>query len=191
MVICDKENRTKLPPCLCTLDTLRLRQNCRHFADDIFKCILFNGNTRTSLDILLKIFWKFRINNIPSLVQIMAWYEIGLYQSSRPLCACTHGSALPWWRHQMETFDGMGIHRSPVNFPHKGQWRGALMFSLICARINGWVNTREAGDLRCHPAHHDVTVMTLWAFVKLQRKTFIEVLRKIRCYHSRKRHWVS
>ena len=40
-----------------------------------------------------------------------------------------------------------GIHQSPVNSPHKGQWRGALMFSLICARINGWVNNREAGDL--------------------------------------------
>ena len=50
-------------------------------------------------------------------------------------------------------------HRSPVNSPHKGQWRGALMFSLICARINGWVNNREAGDLRRHRAHHDVTVM--------------------------------
>ena len=32
-----------------------------------------------------------------------------------------------------------GIHRSPVNSPHKGQWRGALMFSLICAWINDWV----------------------------------------------------
>ena len=41
-----------------------------------------------------------------------------------------------------------GIHRSPVNSPHKGQWRGALMFTLICAQINGWVNNREAGDLR-------------------------------------------
>ena len=40
------------------------------------------------------------------------------------------------------------IHRSPVNFPHKGQWRGALMFSLINAWINDWVNNREAGDLR-------------------------------------------
>ena len=39
-----------------------------------------------------------------------------------------------------------GIHRSPVNSPHKGQWRGALMFSLICDWINGWVNNREAGD---------------------------------------------
>ena len=39
-----------------------------------------------------------------------------------------------------------GIHWSPVNSPHKGQWRGALMFSLICVWINGSVNNREAGD---------------------------------------------
>ena len=52
-----------------------------------------------------------------------------------------------------------GVHRSPVNSPHKGQWRGALMFSLICVWINGWVNNREAGDLRRHRAHYDVTVM--------------------------------
>ena len=39
-----------------------------------------------------------------------------------------------------------GIRRSPVNSPHIGQWRGALMFSLIYAWINGWVNNREAGD---------------------------------------------
>ena len=55
-----------------------------------------------------------------------------------------------------------GIHRSPMDSPHKGQWRGALMFSLICAWINGWVNNREAGDLRRHPDHYDVTVMTWW-----------------------------
>ena len=41
-----------------------------------------------------------------------------------------------------------GIHRSPVNSPHKGQWRGALMISLICVWIKGWENSREAGDLR-------------------------------------------
>ena len=52
-----------------------------------------------------------------------------------------------------------GVHRSPVNTPHKGQWRGALMFSLICAWINGWVNNHEAGDLRRHCAHYDFTVM--------------------------------
>ena len=42
---------------------------------------------------------------------------------------------------------------------HKGQWRGALLFSLICAWINGWVNNREASDLRRHRAHYDIAVM--------------------------------
>ena len=43
-----------------------------------------------------------------------------------------------------------GVHLSPVNSPRKGQWRGVLMFSLICAWTNGWVNNCEAGDLRRH-----------------------------------------
>ena len=69
-----------------------------------------------------------------------------------------------WWRHQMNKFRRhwpfvRGIHRSPVNSPHKGQWRGALMFSLICAWIYGWVNNRDAGDLRRHRAHYDIIVM--------------------------------
>ena len=45
------------------------------------------------------------------------------------------------------------------NFPHKGQWREALMFSLIFAWINDWVNNREAGDLRRQHGHYDVIVM--------------------------------
>ena len=52
-----------------------------------------------------------------------------------------------------------GIHRSPVNSPHKGQWRGALMFSLICVWINAWVNNSDPGELRRHRAHYDVTVI--------------------------------
>ena len=52
-----------------------------------------------------------------------------------------------------------GIHWLPVNSPHKGQWCGALMFSLICVWMSGWVNNGEAGDMRCHRAHYDVTVM--------------------------------
>ena len=65
------------------------------------------------------------------------------------------------WRHQMETFSASlaicaGNHRSSVNSTHKGQWRGALMFSVICSWINGLVNNREAGDLRRHRPHYDV-----------------------------------
>ena len=77
-----------------------------------------------------------------------------------------------------------GIHRSPVNSPHKGQWHGALMFSLICVWINGWVNNHEVGDLRPHRAHHDVTVMHHWLHInnfrccqrrKYQNDIFISV----------------
>ena len=53
------------------------------------------------------------------------------------------------WKHIPRYWPFMrGIHRSPVNSPHKGQWRRALMFSLICAWTNGWPNNRDAGDLR-------------------------------------------
>ena len=46
--------------------------------------------------------------------------------------------------------------RSPVNSPHKGQWRGALMFSLI----DVWINNRKAGDLRRYRAHYDIVMNT-------------------------------
>ena len=52
-----------------------------------------------------------------------------------------------------------GIHWSLVVSPHKGQWRRALMFSLISAWTNGWTNNRDPGDLRRCPARNDVTVM--------------------------------
>ena len=65
----------------------------------------------------------------------------------------------------METFSALlalcaGNSPVPVNSPHKGQWRGALMFPLIYAWINDWVNNREAGDLRRQRGHYDVIVMT-------------------------------
>ena len=71
-----------------------------------------------------------------------------------------------WWLHQMETFYvllALCAGNSPVTdeFPHKDQWRGVLVFSLIRASINGWVNNRGAGDKRWHRAHYDVTVMSL------------------------------
>ena len=66
------------------------------------------------------------------------------------------------WKHFPRNWPFVrGIHRSRW-IPHtKGQWHGALMFSLICVRINGWVNNREAGDLRRYRGHYDVIVMIL------------------------------
>ena len=64
------------------------------------------------------------------------------------------------WKHFLNYWPFVrGIHRLPVNSPRKGQWRGALMFSLICSWINGWVNHRETGDLRRHRAY-DIIVMS-------------------------------
>ena len=64
------------------------------------------------------------------------------------------------WKHFPRNWPFVrGIHRSPVNSPDNGQWRGALMFSLICAWIKTWVNNGEAGDLRRYRAHYDVIVM--------------------------------
>ena len=66
------------------------------------------------------------------------------------------------WKHVPHYWPfARGIHRSPVNAPHKGQWRGALMFSLICTWTNGWLKNRDAGDLRRNRAHYDITVMGL------------------------------
>ena len=82
--------------------------------------------------------------------------------AGRVLLCLRSSSEIPWWRHQIETLSALLAlceGNSPVNYPHKGQWRRALMFSSICAWINGWVNNREAGYLRHHRAHYDVTVM--------------------------------
>ena len=68
------------------------------------------------------------------------------------------------------------IHRSPVNFPHKGQWRGALMFSLIYVWINDWANNREAGDLRRQHGHYDVIVMIRFIFLRM--KSGVNILKR-------------
>ena len=75
-----------------------------------------------------------------------------------------------WWRHQKEKFSALLAIRagnSPATgkFPAQRPVTGALTFSFICAWITGWVNSREAGDLRRHRAHDDVTVMC-WPSVR-------------------------
>ena len=104
------------------------------------------------------------------------WWEFGTapWNWRSYICVCVwdicivHGNHddVIKWKHFPRYWPFVrGIYRSPVNFQHKGQWRRALMFSLICAWINGWVNNRETDDLRCHCTHYDVIVM--FTFVKL------------------------
>ena len=71
---------------------------------------------------------------------------------------------ISWWCREIKTFSALlvicaGDSPVPGEFPAQSQWRGALMFSLICVWTNGSVNNREAGGLRRHRAHYDVIVM--------------------------------
>ena len=92
-----------------------------------------------------------------------AWWWLGAVRCRRPNFVSVytqdqqlkdtriwHNDVIKWKHFSRYWPFGWGIRRSPVNFPHKGQWRGVLMFYLICA----WT-----GDLRHHRAHYDVTVM--------------------------------
>ena len=84
----------------CVFNTLRPIQNGRRFADDTFKRIFLNENIRISIKISLKFVPKGLINNIPALVQIMAWRRAGDKPLSEPMMVClpTHtcGTRSQW-----------------------------------------------------------------------------------------------
>ena len=85
-----------------------------------------------------------------------SWHGTAFFITS-PLC---HDDLIKWKHFRVSYWPfARGIHRSSVNSPYKGQWRGTLMFSLVCACRNGWVNNRDDGDLRRHRTHYDVTAM--------------------------------
>ena len=72
-------------------------------------------------------------------------------------CTFIHNDVMKWKHFPRYWLFVLGIHRSPVNSPYKGQWRGISMFSLICTWTNGWVNTRDVSDLRRHRPDYDDT----------------------------------
>ena len=84
---------------------------------------------------------------------------IALTFPTQPWVITNHDDVIKWKHFPRYWPFVRGIHWSPVNFPHKGQWRGVLMFSLICTWINGCVNNDDAGDLRRHYADYDVIAM--------------------------------
>ena len=128
---------------------------------DVFRCNIsgaIHWKTHVATDYFsCHEYWMMRASVLPNSMQKCICGNIG----------SKHGDVIKWkhfshyWR-----FVQRGTHWSPVNSPHKGQWPGALMFFLICAWINGWVNNHEAGDLRRHHAHYDIIVMK-------KQKTFL------------------
>ena len=89
--------------------------------------------------------------------------DLTLVNSVVPTVTIRHDDVIKWKHFPRNWPFVRGIHRSPVNSLDKGQWRGALMFSLICVWINDWVNNREAGNLRRCRAHYGVIVMSRYS----------------------------
>ena len=83
---CSRHHSTILEgPFHRNINTLRPRQNGRQFPDDILKWIFLNENDWISIEISLKFVPKGQINNIPALVQMMAWRRIGDKPLSEPM----------------------------------------------------------------------------------------------------------
>ena len=96
--------------------------------------------------------------------------------------AMCHNDVVKWKHFPRYWSFVRGIHRSMVNSPHKGQWHGALMFYLICAWINSWVNNREAGDLRRNRAQ----LQAPWYILKYYKHGVNEWLSFSNCFTPEK-----
>ena len=130
---------------------------------------LLNNEDMKSWNGQSRMIWIIDVHNRTHYTLCEVWWILQnfkeeTYKSWGVYYRVTWNSNKRWWSHQMEAFSALlaicaGKSPVPVKSPNKDQWRGALMFSLICVWINGWVNNREAGDLTRYRAHYDVTVM--------------------------------
>ena len=144
----------------------------RHQAGVPWVCITVSGTVTVPLSLRCRRYCRFKAKAVPSSHQPNAhtlvcyhykflstprrnstWNEVEIFGF------LIHDGVIKWKHFPRNCLFVRGIRRSPVNSPHKGQWRGALMFSLIRAWTSGWVNSGDAGDLRRHRAHYDVTAI--------------------------------
>ena len=101
------------------------------------------------------------LGRLATLVEELVWLGVVMhsFRSTVSSVVWVNNDDVIKWKHFLRYWPFVrGIHQSPLNSPHKGQWRGALMCSLICAWINGWLNNREAGYFRRNSANYGVTV---------------------------------
>ena len=126
--------------------------------------LFYNTWTVNVCQTIMHSVWKQRLWVQVSLLSTILCVKSGFLKKDNSLVSW---ESMSWWRHQMETFSALQAlcaGNSPVTgeFPsHKDQWRGALMVSLICAWTNIWANNGDAGDLRRHRTHYDVTLMVV------------------------------
>ena len=148
--------------------------NPEKYTCGIFTLVLASNQGNVFFPLLYDISWEHscchwtRVWCTMFLCLTQCWYVCLYFLSvSNQLSVHLHDDVIKW-RHFLRYWPFVqGIHWSPVNSPHKGQWCGALMFSLICAWMNSWVNNLGTGDLRRNRAHYDVIVMCLSVSVSI------------------------
>ena len=115
--------------------------------------------------------WPFKFSMVRApkryVIQVLAW--------QLPI---SHKDVIKWKHFPRYWPFVRGIHRWPVDSPHKGQWHGALRFSLICAWTNGWANNRDA-DAPSRPLSPHCNMSFFWCFARF----LIDL-----CYEPLERH---
>ena len=122
-----------------SVNTLRPRQNGCHFPDDIFKWIFLNENVWISINISLKFVPRGPINNIPTLVQVMAWRRLGDKPLSEPMMVRlrTHICVTrPQWVNGLATYRWHTIIQA----------NDGLVCLCICVMWHQWVNHTKYWD---------------------------------------------
>ena len=147
------------------VNTLRPRQNGRHFADDIFKLIFVNENIWIPIKISLKFVPKGSINNIPALVQIMAWRRPGDKPLSEPMMVSltTHICVTrPQWvniglSRILHHWHTSGKYKMKMQMSiHKCRWK-TLNFSSILAQNYKQFLSSLAHQFTSLLVHQDIT----------------------------------
>ena len=107
-----------------------------------------------------KTWWIFFSYDVAIATIIVAAINVSvIHDATFLICHPVYYDAVIKWKHLPCNWHFVrGMHRPSVNSSHKGQWRGALMYSLICAWTNRWANNGDADDLRRHRAHYEVIV---------------------------------
>ena len=130
------------------INSLRPRQNRLHFADDVFKCNFLNENVWIPIKISLKFVPKGPINDIPALVQVMAWRRPGDKPLSEPVMDSlpTHICVTrPQWVKSMMTqffyayMDGLVQER-------RNSIANVLGFCLSCTNPLIWSTTQSSHE---------------------------------------------
>ena len=122
--------------CLSYINTLRTRQNGLHFADDIFNCIFMHENVWISLKVSLKFVPKFPINNIPAMVQMMAWRRPGDKPLFEPMMvnSMTHICVTrPQWVNITKYV--LRLTNVIINIQDRTRWKRYVCFAYILSRV--------------------------------------------------------